>query len=83
VAEVLGDKAGVTKLLTEPRRGGVAQRVRGDVLLDPGALRGATDDVGEDRLLQPSALEPAEEGVGRFGPARGTQPPQLTCEARR
>jgi hypothetical protein len=29
--------------------------VHGDVLLDPSALRRATDDVGEDRLLQASA----------------------------
>src|SRR5207247_160930 len=83
VAEVLSHEPRVAQLPAEPGRGGVAQRVRGDVLFDPGALRGATDDVGEDRLLQPPALEPAEDGVGRFGLARGAQPPQLTREARR
>ncbi len=83
VAEVLGDEAGVAELLAEPGRGGVAERVRSDVLLDPGALSGTTDDVGEDRLLQPPALEPTEDGVGRFGLARSAQPPQLTREARR
>ena len=50
VAEVLGDETGVAELLAQPGRGGVAQRVGGDVLLDPGARRGAADDVGEDRL---------------------------------
>lgn len=74
MAEVLGDEARVAQLLAEPGRGGVPQRVRGHMLLDPGALRGASDDVGEDRLLQPSALEPAEDGVGRLGLARGAQP---------
>jgi hypothetical protein len=83
VSKVLGDEASVAELLTQPGRGGVAQRVRGDVLLDPGARGGAADDVGEDRLLQPPALEPAEDGVGRFGLARGAQPPQLTRDARR
>jgi hypothetical protein len=83
VAKVLSDEAGVAELLAEPGRGGVAKRVRGDVLLDPRALRGATDDVGEDRLLQPPALEPAEDGVGRLGIAGVGQPLQLTREARR
>ena len=83
VPEVLSDEPGVAELLAEPGRRGVAQRVRGDVLLDPSALRGATDDVGEDRLLQPPTLEPAEDGVGRFGRTRGAQPPQLTREAPR
>jgi hypothetical protein len=71
VSEVLGDESRVTQLLAQPGRGSVAQRVRGDVLLDPGALRGATDDVREDRLLQPPALEPAEDGVGRLGLSLG------------
>src|SRR5436305_1294233 len=57
VAEVLGDEAGVAQLLPEPGRGGVAKRVRGDVLLYPGTLRGSPDDVGEDRLLQASTGE--------------------------
>lgn len=51
VAEVLGDEPRVAELLAEPGRGRVAERVRGDVLLQSGALRGAADDVGEDRLL--------------------------------
>jgi hypothetical protein len=83
VAEVLGDEAGVAELLAERGRSSVAERVRGDVLLESGPLRGATDDVGEDRLLQPPALEPAEDGVGRFERTRGAQPPQLTRDARR
>jgi len=77
VAEVLGDEAGVAHLLAEPRRGCVAQRVRGDVFLDPGALGGAADDVGEDRLLQASTREPAEHGVGRLGLPGVAQLPQL------
>lgn len=55
-------RGGVATLLAQPGRGGVAQRVGGDVLLDPGSRRGAPDDVGEDRLLQASAGEPAEDG---------------------
>jgi hypothetical protein len=51
VAEVLGNKARVAELLAEPGRGRVAEGVRGDVLLESGALRRAADDVGEDRLL--------------------------------
>jgi len=51
LAEVLGDEACIADFLAEPRRGCVAQRMRGNVLLDPGALGGAADDVGEDRLL--------------------------------
>ena len=51
VSEVLGDEAGVAAFLPQPGRGGVAKRVGGDVLLDPGSRRGASDDVGEDRLL--------------------------------
>ena len=51
VSEVLGDEAGVAALLPQPGCGGVAKRVGGDVLLDPGSRRGASDDVGEDRLL--------------------------------
>ncbi len=45
-AEVLGDEAGIAALLPKPGRGSVAQRVGGDVLLDPGARSGASDDVG-------------------------------------
>jgi hypothetical protein len=62
VAKVLGDEPRVPELLAEPRRSRVAERVRGDVLLELGALRRAADDVGEDRLLQPSALEATEDG---------------------
>ena len=70
VAEVLGYEAGVPELLAEPRRSRVAERVRGHVLLESGAPRGAGDDVGEDRLLQSSALEAAEHRVGRLGELR-------------
>jgi hypothetical protein len=56
----------------EPSRGGVAQRMGGDVLLDPGALRGSPDDVGEDRLLQASTGATAEDRVGRRGLRRLT-----------
>ena len=82
MAEVLGNEAGVAALLAEPGRRGVAQRVRGDVLLDPSALRRATDDVCEDRLLQASAGKPAEDGVGRLGLGGVAQLPQLAGEAR-
>ena len=82
VAEVFGDEAGVAELLTEPGRRRVAERVRGDVLLEPGALRGAADDVGEDRLLQSSALEPAEDRVGWPRVMDVGQPLQLTGETR-
>ena len=64
MSEVLGDEAGVAALLPQPGCGGVAKRVGGDVLLDPGSRRGASDDVGEDRLLQAGAVEPAEDRVG-------------------
>jgi len=83
MAEILGDEAGVAELLPEPGRRGVAQRVRGDVLLDPSALRRATDDVGEDRLLQASAGKPAEDGVGRLGLAGVAQLPQFAGEPSR
>ncbi len=83
VAEVLGDETRVAELLAEPGCGGVAQRVRGDVLLEPGPLRGAADDVREDRLLESSALEPTEDRIGRLGVAGVGQPLQLTRETRR
>ena len=83
VAEVLGDEARVAELLAEPGRSRVAQRVGGDVLLDPGALRGAADDVGEDRLLQASTGEPAEHGVGRLGLPGVAQLPQLLAKTGR
>ena len=44
MAEVLGDQPRVAELLPRPGRGGVAERVGGDVLLEAGALRGALDD---------------------------------------
>jgi hypothetical protein len=81
MTEVLGDKAGVADLLAEPGRGCVAQRVGGDVLLDPGALRGSPDDVGEDRLLQASTGETAEDRVGRRGLACVAELQQLMNEA--
>jgi hypothetical protein len=83
MTEVLGDEAGVAALLAEPGRRGVAQRVRGDVLLDRAALGGATDDVGEDRFLQASAGEPAEDGIGRLRLAGVAQLPQLAGDAGR
>lgn len=83
MAEVLGDEPRVAEFLAEPGRGRVAERVRGDVLLEPGALRGAADDVGEDRLLQSSAGQPAEDRVGRLGLPSVAQLPQLVGEASR
>jgi hypothetical protein len=77
VTEVLGDEAGVADFLAEPRRGCVAQRVGGDMLLDPSALRRATDYVGEDRLLQASAREPAED---RASQREGVRDPFLDLE---
>ena len=65
--KVLGDEARVAPLLAEPGCCGMAQRVRGDVLVDLSARGGAADDVSEDRLLQASAGEPAEDRVGRLG----------------
>jgi hypothetical protein len=82
VAEVFSDEPRVAELLAEPRRRRVAERVRGDVLLQSGALRGAPDDVGEDRLLQSSALESAEDRVGRPGAMGLGQPLQPTRETR-
>jgi hypothetical protein len=81
VAEVLGDEPRVAELLAEPRRSRVAERVRGYVLPELGALRCAADDVGEDCLLQPSALEATEDGAGRLGVLRVGQPLELTREA--
>ena len=83
VTEVFGDEAGVTKLLTEPGRRGVAQRVGGDMLLDTSALRGAADDVGEDRLVQASAGKTADDWVGRCGLARVAELQQLIGELSR
>jgi hypothetical protein len=82
VAEVLGDEAGVPDLLAEPRRGRVAQRVRGDVLLEPGSLRRTPDDVGENRFLEASAGEAAEDRVGRLGLPGIADVPQLVGKAR-
>jgi hypothetical protein len=65
VTEVLGDQAGVAGGLAQPRRGGVAQRVCGHVLCDPGARCRPADDVGEDRRLKPGAVKTAEDGVRR------------------
>ena len=65
VTEVLGDQAGVAGGLAQPRRRGVAQRVCGYVLRDPGARARTADDVGEDRRLKPSAVKAAEDGVRR------------------
>ena len=44
VPEILGDQARVACGLAQPRRRRVAQCVRGDVLVDAGACRGAVDD---------------------------------------
>jgi len=56
VSEVGGDEAGVACLLAEPGDGGVAERVRGDALLEPGALGCPADDVREGCLLQPASV---------------------------
>ena len=62
VAEVLGDEPRVAKLLAEPRRSRVAERVGGDVLLELSALRRAADDVGEDCLLNRPPWRPQKTG---------------------
>ncbi len=62
VAEVLGDQACVAEFLAEPGRGGVAERVRGDMLLESGPFRCTADDLGEDRLLEASSMQSAEDG---------------------
>jgi hypothetical protein len=51
VAEVGGDEARIAGLLPQPGGGGVAERVRGDTLLEACLLGGAADDPGEDRRL--------------------------------
>ena len=81
VAEVLGDEARVAELLAEPGRGGVTERVRGDVLLDSRPFRCTADDLGEVRLLETSAGEAAEDR--RFGArgARGSEGAKLACES--
>lgn len=48
VTEVGGDQAGVAGRLAKPRRGGMAERVCGYVLVGPGAVCGAAYQVGED-----------------------------------
>ena len=63
MAQVFGDEASVAGCLPEPGRRGVSKRVRGDVLLDPGAFRSAANDVCERRLLQPSTGESAEDRI--------------------
>jgi hypothetical protein len=65
VTEVLGDEPGVAELLPQPGRGGVAQGVGSNVLLDSGPRGGTVDDVGKGRLLEPPASEPAEDWIGR------------------
>ena len=82
VAEVGGDEAGVARLLPQPGRGGVAERVRGDALLDLGSLGGAADDPGEDRRLQPLALEPAEDRCVRGRAPVGAEERELAGERR-
>ena len=60
MAEVSGDEAGVSCLLTQPGGRGVPKCVGGDALLEFRALRGAVNDRREDRRLEPVSLEPAE-----------------------
>ena len=69
MAEVFGDQARVAGRLAKPGRGGVAQGVGGDALLDPSALRRASDDPGEDRGLQAPAAQAAEDRC--LGPRLG------------
>ena|SRR5437899_3325599 len=83
VAEVGGDQACVAGLLTEPGGGCVAERVRGDSLLEPGSLGSTPDDQPEDRPLQPPAFEPAEDGlVGGRRDGRASAA-ELACERKR
>ena len=80
MAEVFGDQARVSELLAEPGRGGVAECVRGDVLLESGPFRGTADDLGEDRLVEASAVEAAEDRrLGTRG-ARSSESAKLACE---
>src|SRR6266511_5388431 len=83
VAEVLSDEAGVARCLTEPRGGGVPQRVRGYAFLEPAPLRCAADNRGKDRRLQASATESAEDGIVARRPPLFPQPPQLSRERQR
>ena len=52
MAEVLRDQAGVAGRVAEPGRGGVAQGVCRDPLLEPSSVGCPTDDPGQDRRLQ-------------------------------
>jgi len=80
VAEVLGDQACVAEFLAQPGRGGVAERVRGDVFFQSRPFRRAADDLGEDRLLEASAVEAAEDGRLWAWGARGSEGAKLACE---
>lgn len=80
MAEIFGDEACVPELLAQPGRGGVAERVRGDMLLESCPFRRAADDLGEDRSLKPSAVETTEDGRLGGRRARGSEGAKLACE---
>lgn len=73
----------IRELLAKPRRSGVTERVRRDVLLDAGALHRSRDDVGEDRPLQSATGEPARDRVAGLRRARVAQHPEFVREASR
>jgi hypothetical protein len=73
VSEVLGHQPRVAGGLAQPCRGGVAQRMRGHALRQPGPPGAARDDIGQDRGLEPPAREPAEDRVVRPGLAQSRQ----------
>jgi predicted nucleotidyltransferase len=74
VAEILGDQARVARCFSKPRRRGVAQRVRGDVLFNPCARGGARDDPREDRRLTTRSLKAAMITERRRFRARSASP---------
>jgi len=61
-------------LLAQPGGGSVAERVRRDVLLQAGALGGATDDRAEDRDGQPFAGKAADDRLVGAGGERVAPP---------
>ena len=67
VPEVFRHESRVAGRLAKPARRRVAQRVRRDLLLDPGALDSSSDDRREHLRLQPSASEAAEDALALQG----------------
>ncbi len=80
MAEVGGDETGIAGLLAQPGRGGVAERVGADGLLDSGSLGCAPDQRGEDRRGEPFAGKAAEDGVLACGSTVPSEPSELVGE---